>query len=66
MGGLIGIVLGLGGSYLATRAIGLPFALVADTVAIALGFSTLVGVAFGYLPARRAARLNPIGALRHE
>jgi putative ABC transport system permease protein len=66
LGGLVGVVLGLTGSYVAARAIGLPVAFRADTLVLALGFSTTVGVAFGMLPARKAARLKPIEALRHE
>jgi len=42
-----------------------PFVLSAWIVAVAFLFSGIVGVVFGYVPARRAAQLNPIGALRH-
>ena len=66
IGGLMGIVLGLCGSFAATRGLDLPFVVVPNTLLIAFFFSALVGVAFGYLPARKAARLNPIEALRHE
>lgn len=65
-GGAIGIALGLGGSYLATRLAGLPFAFSPSVTAIAFGFSATVGIVFGFLPARRAARLRPTEALRHE
>jgi putative ABC transport system permease protein len=65
-GGVIGIALGLGGSFLATRAFDLPFAFSPTAVAVAFGFSATVGIVFGYLPARRAAKLNPTDALRHE
>lgn len=66
LGGLVGIGLGLGGSYAVTRAFHLPFEVSHPVVALAFGFSALVGVAFGWLPARRAAGLNPIEALRYE
>ena len=65
-GGIIGIGLGLVGSYFATNALGLPFALMPEILVLSFGFSALIGVAFGYLPAHKAARLNPIEALRHE
>ncbi len=66
LGGLVGIGLGLGGSWLASDVLHLPFALVPSIIVIAFGFSALVGIAFGWWPARKAARLNPIEALRHE
>ncbi len=66
LGGIIGIVLGLVGSYFAANALALPFVLAPDIVALAFVFSALVGVVFGYLPARKAANLDPIEALRHE
>jgi putative ABC transport system permease protein len=65
-GGTIGIGLGLLGSYFATRSLELPFSLLPDILLLAFGVSALIGVAFGYLPAHKAARLNPIEALRHE
>jgi putative ABC transport system permease protein len=66
LGGLIGIALGLGGSWLATRELGMPFALVPPIIVIAFVFSALVGIVFGWWPAHKAARLDPIEALRHE
>ena len=66
LGGLTGIVLGLGGAYLATNSLSLPFVFQPHIVGLAFVFSALVGVVFGYLPARKAARLSPIEALRHE
>jgi putative ABC transport system permease protein len=66
VGGIAGIVLGLGGSWAATRALEVPLLVQPGIVAVAFVFSALVGVAFGFLPARRAARLHPIEALRHE
>ncbi|RYE84290.1 MAG: FtsX-like permease family protein, partial [Myxococcales bacterium] len=66
LGGLIGVLLGLGGSFAVTHALGLPFTVLPSIVLVAFAFSAAVGVAFGYLPARQAANLNPIDALRHE
>jgi putative ABC transport system permease protein len=65
-GGALGIVFGLGLSVAATRALSLPFSVGPDIIVIAFGFSGTVGVAFGFFPARKASRLNPIEALRHE
>jgi putative ABC transport system permease protein len=65
-GGVLGITLGLLGSYAATRSLSVPFVIVPDILLVAFGFSALIGILFGYLPAHKAARLNPIEALRHE
>jgi putative ABC transport system permease protein len=65
-GGIIGIILGLGLAGVASGALKIPFVFDPTIVVIAFGFSALVGVVFGYFPARRAAHLDPIEALRHE
>jgi putative ABC transport system permease protein len=65
-GGMIGITLALAASFAAARALSLPFALDYSIVALAFAFSAAVGIVFGFFPARRAASLNPIEALRHE
>jgi putative ABC transport system permease protein len=66
IGGVLGAVLGLVAAWIGARALGLPFVSSPDVAMLAIGFAGLVGVAFGYLPARKAARLDPIEALRHE
>src|SRR5574344_146935 len=65
-GGIIGIFLGLGIGYLAVGAFDLPYIINSQIILISFVFSTLIGVVFGYFPARKAARLNPIDALRYE
>lgn len=66
IGGLIGIGLGLGFAILGSKWLSIPFTPDFSVILLAFGFSALVGVIFGYFPARRAARLDPIEALRHE
>jgi putative ABC transport system permease protein len=66
LGGLIGIALGLSASAIGTYYLSIPFVPSPGIVLIAFAFSAAIGVAFGYLPARRAARLDPIESLRHE
>ena len=66
LGGCIGIFFGLTGSYVGALYMGFNFTIDPNIVMGAFAFSALVGVIFGYVPARRAARLDPIEALRHE
>lgn len=66
MGGVIGVALGLGLAALAAQAMRIPFIFDIQIMLISFAFSALVGIIFGYFPARRAAQLNPIDALRHE
>lgn len=66
IGGLIGIILGVGGAFLISIAANIPFVLSIPAIIVAVGVSSLVGIIFGLYPARRAARLSPIDALRHE
>jgi len=65
-GGVIGIALGLSASGIGSQLIGVPFVFKPGIVAGAFLFSGMVGVGFGYFPARKAARLDPIEALRYE
>lgn len=66
LGGGLGIILGVGGSILALNSMDMPFVFMPSVAIIGFSFSAAIGVVFGYLPARKAARLNPIDALRHE
>ncbi|MGJ0354776.1 ABC transporter permease [Aliarcobacter cryaerophilus] len=65
-GGIIGILLGLGVGYGVVQIFELPYIINTQIILISFIFSTLIGVVFGYFPARKAARLNPIDALRYE
>ncbi|MFY9079717.1 ABC transporter permease [Aliarcobacter cryaerophilus] len=65
-GGIIGIFLGLGVGYGVVQIFELPYIINTQIILISFIFSTLIGVIFGYFPARKAARLNPIDALRYE
>lgn len=65
-GGIIGIFLGLGVGYMVVGIFDLPYIINTQIILISFIFSTLIGVIFGYFPARKAARLNPIDALRYE
>jgi len=66
IGGIIGIILGLSLAVIGTSAFSIPFIFNQKIILIAFLFSTVVGVVFGYSPARKAARMDPIEALRHE
>jgi putative ABC transport system permease protein len=66
LGGLIGIALGLGLAAIGANRLKVPFVLEVGTILLAFLFSAAIGVIFGFFPARRAANLNPIEALRHE
>jgi putative ABC transport system permease protein len=66
LGGLVGIGLGLLGAMGVARLIHVPFVVPGIAMPIAFGVSVLVGVVFGVFPARKAARMNPLAALRYE
>ncbi|MDP4030970.1 MAG: ABC transporter permease [Patescibacteria group bacterium] len=66
VGGIIGILIGVTGAFIVAQIANIPFVVSITTVVLAVAVSSLVGIIFGLYPARRAAKLNPIDALRHE
>lgn len=65
-GGVIGMILGIIVSYVISNLTSSPFVISPSSVLLAVGVSTGIGILFGYYPARRAANLQPIEALRYE
>ena len=65
-GGIVGIVLGLAGSQLVSTTAGWPLLVSWSAIALAVAFAGAVGIFFGFYPARKAAQLDPIQALRYE
>lgn len=66
MGGVLGVVIAFIGSFALAATMGVPFIFDPSINMIAFLFAALTGVIFGYFPARRAAQLDPIEAVRHE
>ncbi|HEY8041705.1 MAG TPA: ABC transporter permease [Polyangiaceae bacterium] len=65
-GGALGVLASIGGSSVLARMLGWPITVPQQAIPIAVGFSVGIGILFGYAPARKAARLDPIEALRTE
>ena len=66
MGGILGVIVGVGGAEVLSRIANWDTVVVPEAVLTALGFSAGIGLFFGIWPAQRAAKLNPIDALRYE
>ena len=66
VGGVIGIILGILLSYAASTLLQIPPVISLPAVLVAFSVSAIIGVTFGYFPASKASKLNPIEALRHD
>lgn len=66
LGGLLGIIVGIVMAYVISGISSAPVAISGPAIAVAVAFSTLIGVIFGMIPSVKAANMNPIDALRHE
>jgi putative ABC transport system permease protein len=65
-GGVIGMILGVGVSYVLSNSLSLVFTVSPASIGLAIGVSAGVGMLFGWYPAQKAANLQPIEALRYE
>jgi putative ABC transport system permease protein len=66
LGGIIGIIIATGASIILAGVMGVPYIFDPTINLLSFLFSAGIGVVFGFFPARRAARMDPIEALRHE
>lgn len=66
LGGFLGMILGILISFILSKAMSLPFTISVSSVALAIGVSGVIGIIFGWYPAKKASDLQPIEALRYE
>ncbi len=66
IGGVIGTTIGIGASFIISSSMNLPFILSIQSILLAFGVSAVIGILFGWYPAQKAAKLQPIDALRYE
>ena len=66
IGGMLGVILGVGASLALTKVMSLPTTIAYESIGLAVFVSCLIGIVFGWYPAYKASRLQPIEALRYE
>ena len=66
IGGALGVAIGIGGGWAASQAAQMPVEVTAASIVVAFGFAAAIGIFFGFYPARKAAKMKPVEALRHE
>ena len=66
IGGIFGMIFGLTASFVISKIMNLSYVISVSSIALAIGVSSLIGIVFGLYPARKAANLQPIEALRYE
>ena len=66
IGGIIGIIFGISASVIVCKLMGIGVSISITSIVVAFGVSAGIGVMFGYFPASKASKLNPIEALRHD
>jgi putative ABC transport system permease protein len=66
IGGALGVAIGIGGGWAASQAAQMPVEVTAASIVVAFGFAAAIGIFFGFYPARKAAKMKPVEALRYE